>query len=213
MNTQTNAGVARGTDGFLRTAHFGRVTQEDLRSALGAGPGDQIFRATVKNGVRTGEPVGKESSTETRPGDTFSVMPQVSQGASIPPVLMREMAALRKAGFGGVEGPRNSSHGYQVLLRGFPLANGVRTDCLILLPPNYPSVPPIGFYVREGTATGALDRLHFFKARTFHGAPDLSEAGFAWFCGVTQGWKPGVHTLVGFVSSVLAFFGGWRGNK
>jgi hypothetical protein len=93
-----------------------------------------------------------------------------------------------------------------VRLRGLTLPGGVRTDALVLLPNNYPLAGPIGFYVREGAATGALDTSHLFDELVAHGAPDLSARGWQWFCGIAEGWQPGRHTLVSYLTLVLALF-------
>jgi hypothetical protein len=78
-----------------------------------------------------------------------------------------------------------------------------RTDLLFLLPPEYPKIPPIGFYLNYKWST--TDR-HFIL-RAAHGAPSLENEGWYWYCGAlmnssgSRTWKPGTkadngHNLI-----------------
>jgi hypothetical protein len=64
-------------------------------------------------------------------------------------------------------------------------------------------VAPLGFYLKEGANTGGLDLSHLHD-QTYYGAPD--RPGWQWFCGVMEGWEPGRHTLVTYLTQVLALF-------
>lgn len=55
------------------------------------------------------------------------------------------------------------------------------TDLLFLLPPEYPSLPPIGCYLNYPWNTvGEGD--HHFTRQSYYGAPFLSEEGWYWYC-------------------------------
>lgn len=55
------------------------------------------------------------------------------------------------------------------------------TDILFLLPPQYPSLPPIGCYLNYPWKTvGQGD--HHFTRQSHYGAPFLSEEGWYWYC-------------------------------
>jgi hypothetical protein len=92
-----------------------------------------------------------------------------------------------------------------------------RTKLLIMLPPNYPTTPPIGFYVDFPWKT----EDHHFTEQSHYGAPDLRSAnGYYWYCGGLgggfsphdwkQSWRPGRaatkgHNLITlFVSAQVA---------
>jgi hypothetical protein len=78
-----------------------------------------------------------------------------------------------------------------------------RTDMLLLLPSDYPELPPIGFYVNYPWDT--ID--HHLTLRPYYGAPDLRSeqggrgGGWYWYCGGLPGgtssvewaqhWRPG----------------------
>jgi hypothetical protein len=72
-----------------------------------------------------------------------------------------------------------------------------RTDLLFLLPPEYPTLPPIGCYLNYRWPTAD----HHFTLQAYYGAPVLGEDGWYWYCvGLgggfnmtewTQGWRPG----------------------
>ena len=55
------------------------------------------------------------------------------------------------------------------------------SDVLFLLPPEYPSLPPIGCYLNYPWNTvGQGD--HHFTRQSYYGAPFLSEEGWYWYC-------------------------------
>lgn len=93
--------------------------------------------------------------------------------------------------------------GWGVRMQGLILPGGSRTDALVLLPASYPLASPIGFYLKKGANVGGLDTNHLYQ-RSYHGAPDLGAEGWQWFCGVAEGWIPGRHELLGFISAVFA---------
>ena len=122
---------------------------------------------------------------------------------SIPEEIMREVRILRSAGFGAVPDPQKTKWGWGVRMQGLILPGGSRTDALVLLPASYPLASPIGFYLKKGANVGGLDTNHLYQ-RSYHGAPDLGAEGWQWFCGVAEGWIPGRHELLGFISTVFA---------
>ena len=110
---------------------------------------------------------------------------------------------LRSAGFGAVPDPQKTKWGWGLRMQGLILPGGSRTDALVLLPVSYPLASPIGFYLRKGANVGGLDTSHLYQ-RSYHGAPDLGAEGWQWFCGVAEGWIPGRHDLIGFISAMFA---------
>jgi hypothetical protein len=55
------------------------------------------------------------------------------------------------------------------------------TDLLMLLPPDYPRLPPIGCYLNYPWKTvGEGD--HHFTRQSYYGAPFLSDEGWYWYC-------------------------------
>lgn len=213
--------LTRDELGFVRARRYGRIDRAALEAALRPQADERVYVTGVRAGARTAEPVGGDAYP-TRPGDTFTVGPRITKAAPrtpstspdrtaarpapLPDGLRREVEALKRAGFGGVERPLASRIGWGLRLRGLTLPGGARTDALVLLPNNYPLAGPIGFYVREGAATGGLDPAHLFGDLVAHGAPDLSARGWRWFCGIAEGWRPGRHTLVSYLALVLALF-------
>ena len=62
----------------------------------------------------------------------------------------------------------------------------------------------IGMHLHGGQYNvGGLDTSHLY-ARSYHGAPDLTEEGWNWFCGLAENWIPYRHNLLGYVAAVLA---------
>lgn len=49
---------------------------------------------------------------------------------------------------------------------------------LVLLPPEYPDVPPLGIYVNRDHVVASS---HFVR-KGYHGAPSLQNQGWRWFC-------------------------------
>lgn len=121
----------------------------------------------------------------------------------IPEEIMREVRLLRSAGFGAVPDPQKTKWGWSLRMQGLILPGGSRTEAMVLFPAAYPLASPIGFYLRKGANVGGLDTSHLYQ-RSYHGAPDLGEEGWQWFCGVAEGWVPGRHDLLGFISAVFA---------
>lgn len=213
--------LTRDELGFVRARRYGRIDRAALEAVLQPQANEQVYMTGVRAGARTAEPVTGDGYP-VRPGDTFTVGPRITKAAPrpeqtpraavtgrptpLPEALRREVEALKRAGFGGVERPLASRIGWGLRLRGLTLPGGARTDALVLLPNNYPLAGPIGFYVREGAATGGLDTTHLFDDVVAHGAPDLSARGWRWYCGIAEGWQPGRHTLVSYLSLVLALF-------
>jgi len=211
--------LTRDELGFVRARRYGRVDRHTLETVLQPQASEQVYVTGVRAGVRTAERV-TEDRYPIRPGDTFTLGPRITKAAPprpaptpgaartapLPAALQREVEALKRAGFGGVERPLASRIGWGLRLRGWALPGGVRTDALVLLPNNYPLAGPIGFYVREGATTGGLDTAHLFDDLVAHGAPDLRARGWRWFCGIAEGWQPGRHTLVSYLTLVLALF-------
>ncbi|MBK5938247.1 hypothetical protein [Halochromatium roseum] len=201
-------GLKRDELGFVRSNGYGRIRRDELEQLLGLGPREALYRSGVDQGVRSGEVV-VDKEVALKPGDTFSAGPRVVKGAAgpaaLPPALKREVDALRRAGFGGVGVPQTSADGWRLRLRGLTLPGGLRTDALILLPKTYPLAAPIGFYLAKGEQAARLDTGHLFE-RSYHGAPNLAAEGWQWYCGVAEGWQPGRHTLVNYLSVTLAFF-------
>lgn len=209
--------LTRDELGFVRARRYGQVDRQALDALLQPQAGDQVYLTGVRAGARTAEPV-RDALVTVRPGDTFTLGPRITKAAPpatapttarltpLPEALQREVDALKRAGFGGVERPLSSRIGWGIRLRGLTLPGGMRTDALVLLPNNYPLAGPIGFYVQEGAATGGLDTTHLFADLVAHGAPDLRSRGWRWFCGIAEGWQPGRHTLVSYLTLVLALF-------
>ncbi len=192
--------------GFVRARKFGRVSRKEMDDLLGTKSDEQVYKAGVDKGVRTAKPLDPSDDIELRPGDTFTVGPRITKAANnLPEQIRKEADALQRSGFGSVDRPIKTEGYWKIRLKSLTLPGGIRTDALVLLPLNYPLASPIGFYVHEGAATGSLDTTHLFDG-AYHGAPDLSGDGWQWFCGIAQGWKPGRHTLVTYLSLVLSLF-------
>jgi hypothetical protein len=223
------SGLSKDELGFVRARGRGRTSRAELSQLLNTQPGEAIYRATVENGVRTSKPVEDSGEIKTKSGDTFSVGPRVTKAAlfanwltrnganhtarphsgsssQVEQRLQQEVAALKRAGFGWAQPAQKTDWGWMVLMNGITLPNGIRTEAMVLLPDNYPLVSPIGFYVKQGAATAHLDTSHLFKQSAFHGAVDLSAHGWQWFCGIAEGWQPGRHTLVSYISIVFMLF-------
>jgi hypothetical protein len=199
-------GLRRDEYGFLRSTDYGQTNGPSLRAQLGAQPDEQVYRSSPRGGVRTSVPV-EGDNISYHPGDTFAVGPKVTK-ASMPALLQQEWRALQRGGYGQIAAPEETAWGFAIKLCAFALPGGVRTNALILLPKDYPMTPPIGFYIHEKglAAVKALgiDVRHLFPDKTFYGAPNFSNHGWAWFCLKVQPWRPGHHTLLGIVMMVAA---------
>lgn len=199
-------GLRRDEHGFLRSSSHGQTSAPNLRAELGAWPDDQVYHSSARSGARTSAPV-QGDNVSYHPGDTFAVGPKVTK-ASTPALLQQEWRALQRGGYGQIKPPQETHWGFAIMLNGFTLPHGVRTDAFILLPKDYPIIPPIGFYIHENGLAAVkrlgIDVRHLFPNKTFYGAPNFANHGWAWFCLKFQPWRPGHHTLLGVVMMVAA---------
>ena len=227
-------GLKRNEHGMLvRARDYGRTPYEDIARELGLRSDETLYAVSQENGVRVSRPVGSTTKEVShKPGTSFVAGPTITKAAGffgtlarklnaaesaggasstrrgkteIPLVLRREMEELRAAGLGSIPDPELSSKGWNINMKGLVLPGGCRTDARILLPASYPEACPIGFYIHKDANVGGLDTSHLYS-RSYHGAPDLSDEGLDWFCGVAENWIPGRHTLLGYVSAVLSLF-------
>ncbi len=198
--------LRRDEYGFLRSTGYGQARQSDLRTELGAMPDDQVYRSSVQGGVRTSRPV-EGDNVGYQPGDSFAVGPKVTK-AALPAQLYDEWRALHRAGYGQIDPPEETGWGFAIKLKSFALPGGIRTNALVLCPRDYPVTPPLGFYIQkkglEAVKALGIDLRHLFPDKTYYGAPNFAEHGWAWFCLKFQPWRPGHHTLVGIVMMVAA---------
>ena len=118
--------------------------------------------------------------------------------------LAAHLAGLRELGLGQVEAER-SAQGIRVRLRGYILPGGSRTDMLILLPMQFPVLPPEAFFLQRDAAIGHLDLGHLYARWACHGAPNLPAEAEGWlgYCLIAD-WDPRRHTLAGFVAQIGA---------
>jgi hypothetical protein len=85
-----------------------------------------------------------------------------------------------------------------LVIPGYPLPERFkhrRCDLLIVFPETYPETPPIGFYLNQRFPLRSGQFDPHATGRAFHGAPDLTEQGWHWYCVQmamqTQGaWRP-----------------------
>lgn len=220
-NSQQDAfGFTRTPGGQIKARNYGRTSAAELRQMLGASQGEDIIRTGVTSGVRSSTRVG-EGAVDVRPGDTFVGGPKcqlaagiwslLSGGSEPPPsppgvpALEHHLAGLRDLGFAH-ETPRRTAQGIRLRLKGFTLPDGSRTDLLLVLPPQFPLLPPIGFYLRGDAVTGGLDLSHLFPKTAYHQAPNLSNEpeAWRWYCLIVERWDPARHTLAGFVAQISA---------
>lgn len=206
-------GLKKDELGFIRARGFGRISAAQLEKELGVQGNDSVYMAGNRNGAKRSSEV-TDADVEYRPGDTFSVGPRITKadggknggknaGDRMKRVLKNEVNILKSAGLGCVPEPKLEKWGWSIRLKGLTLPGGVRTDAMICLPPNYPMTSPMGFYIKEGAATGGADTVHLFPKSAFHGAKNLSEEGWAWFCGVPQTWIPGRYNLLSYINAVM----------
>lgn len=219
---------------MVRARSYGRTSYEELASSLGLEKGESLYAVRVEKGSRVARPVMPgQKDVPHSPGTTFVAGPTITKAAlfqvlagsragtkasagnaafphqgerqKLPPALRREVEELHNSGFGAVPEPEMTQWGWAIRMKGLILAGGIRTDAMVLLPAVYPAASPIGFYLRKGANAGTLDQGHLFD-RGYHGALDLSAHGWQWFCGVVDGWTPGRHTLLSYVTCVFAMF-------
>ncbi len=101
--------------------------------------------------------------------------------------IMAELKVLEKVANNIIVGSKTIS-GIQytaILIKGMPLSSQKfavsNSDLLFLLPPDYPSLPPIGCYLNYPWNTvGQGD--HHFTRQSYYGAPFLSTEGWYWYC-------------------------------
>jgi hypothetical protein len=160
--------LRRDEYGFLRSNSYGKTSQANLRADLGAMSGDQVYRSSVRDGVRTSAPL-EDENVSFQPGDTFAVGPKVTKAAP-PATLLQEWQALLRGGYGQIDLPEETNWGFAIKLNAFALPGGVRTNALVLLPKEYPLIPPIGFYIHErglaAVKSLGIDVRHLFPDRT-----------------------------------------------
>jgi hypothetical protein len=101
--------------------------------------------------------------------------------------ILEELKILEKVakniivGFKTVEDVKYTA----VLVKGMPLSSNKfkvsNTDVLLLLPPDYPRLPPIGCYLNyPWSSVGEGD--HHFTRQSYYGAPFLGSEGWYWYC-------------------------------
>ncbi len=217
--------------GFVRARSYGRTNKAELNALLNVGGDEEIYVSSIENGVRKSKVLGNANEVNTKSGDTFSVGPRVTKAALLDELfgglprstgttpklftqpntktqqrLQAEIAGLKRAGYGWIEPPTHTQWGWVVELKGIVLPNGVKTNAMVLLPDTYPLVSPIGFYIKNGAPVAGLDTSHLYSKSAYHGAVNLSEQGWQWFCGIAEGWKPNKHTLVSYINIVFMLF-------
>lgn len=57
-----------------------------------------------------------------------------------------------------------------------------RCDLLIVFPEGYPDMPPIGFYLNQRFELNSGEHDPHATGKAYHGAPDLTEQGWHWYC-------------------------------
>lgn len=133
--------LTRDELGFVRARRYGRIDRTALEAVLQPQGNEQVYVTGVRAGTRTAERVTVDQYP-MRPGDTFALGPRITKAAPsrpavaphapLPDALQREVEALKRAGFGGVERPLASRIGWGLRLRGLTLPGGVRTDALVV---------------------------------------------------------------------------------
>ncbi len=77
-----------------------------------------------------------------------------------------------------------------LIARGLPVnpacfGNHKSVSMLVLIPPQYPTLPPLGVYVDRPYQ---IKSGHFVE-RGYHGAPSLEQSGWRWFCSSFGGFS------------------------
>lgn len=214
-NRQMDAhGFTRSATGVARARGYGRTTAAEIRQMLGSSAADDLFKVGIVNGVRSAVRV-ETGAVDVQPGDAFTSGPKCQLAAPLDLAALAEhIAGLRDIGFPQATASR-SAQGVRLRLKGFTLPGGSRTDLMLVLPPQFPLLPPIGFYLRGDAQTGGLDLSHLFPNRAFHQAPNLSNEpeAWRWYCLIVEKWNPAQHTLAGFVGQIsAALAAGQRSN-
>jgi hypothetical protein len=184
-------------------------TAESLSRRLGLEEqGESLLR---RRGQRT-EILGGKDQVEA--GDELHSMPKIVKGSR----LDAELGLLRRVTGRGspVRTGRVSieDRGYTgVLIDNVRLDKdkfGVtRSSLLLLLPPDYPRLPPLGCYLRFPHRNAD----HHFTLQAHYGAPSLQQKGWYWYCvglggGFSSGewagsWRPGPRAESGHNLSTL----------
>lgn len=134
------------------------------------------------------------SQLEVQDGDEFVDAPPRVKGADARLSRVSTEAFLLAAHYGG--GVRfDEKGGGWIELPSFPLPprwNKESARLLILLPPSYPVVPPIGFYLNEPVKLKTGDRDPYFVKYGAHGAADLRDVHWYWYCATIKpgAWRP-----------------------
>src|SRR4051812_23093675 len=105
-------GLRHDEYGFLRPNSYGQTSRPNLRADLGAMPDDEVYRSSVRGGVRTSAPV-EDEDVSYQPGDTFAVGPKVTK-ASPPALLQQEWRALQRGGYGQIGAPEETNWGFAI---------------------------------------------------------------------------------------------------
>ena len=121
-------------------------------------------------------------------------------------ILVRELGGTIPVQLGRISGSYNnqSADYIGVMMSGVPVDSkrfgGVKSvNMLVLLPPDYPRLPPIGVYLDKPYEMG--DTSHFIHS-AHHGAPELKKMGWYWYCHAMggfherkthQSWRPTAH--------------------
>ena len=138
--------LRRDEYGFLRSNGYGHARGPDLRAELGAMPDDQVYRSSVRGGVRTSAPIEGED-VSYHPGDTFAVGPKVTKASA------RRCCSRSGGRAAGRLRSDRAAGGDELGIRDQALrvrpARRRAGERAILLPKDYPVTPPIGFYIHE----------------------------------------------------------------
>lgn len=111
--------------------------------------------------------------------------------------LMNEimMMAPRFSQNGGIYYDEGSFDWIGIPQYALPERWGERWCSLLIVPPaDYPTVPPVGFYLdrKIQLKTGGYDP--HATGQAYHGAPDLLQSGWHWYCVTVAngqgGWRP-----------------------
>jgi hypothetical protein len=64
-------------------------------------------------------------------------------------------------------------------------------DLLIVFPEGYPEMPPIGFYLNQRFELNQGGHDAHATGKAYHGAPDLTDQGWHWYCVQMDMQSPG----------------------
>ncbi len=176
------------------------ATVAQLRGQLGQEVGsDNLIEEDTQGSRALGE------RDRVKEGTKLWSIPPIVKGAAVSRLeqeveLLRRAAGSRSQVILGTK-TLDQSRYYAVLVKNVALSSqkfGVtRTDMLFLLPPQYPSLPPIGCYLNYKWPSAD----HHFTLQAHYGAPFLGNAGWWWYCvglgggfdtsGWAHRWRPG----------------------